>query len=978
MTVEFRLLGDIEARIDGQSISIGYQQVKCVLAVLLVDANRTVPVDQLVDRVWGDRPLPTRPRGAVQHIMTLLRNALAVAEDVAIVWQRSTGYQLNVDHNTVDMHRFRELIGQAHTAKDDDRVSRLLQQALGLWHGDPFAGMDTLWFNSVRATLAQQRHLAQLDLIDVQLRRGRHTAVLAQVSEWVAQDPLDEHLAGQYMLALYRSGRQDKALEHYQHTRKCLAEQLGIDPSPPLRKLHERILTADPTLAAPAATVTLASARPAIPRQLPARPRLFTGRTHELAMLTKALNSQEESGTNVVISAIGGMGGIGKTWLALHWAYEHLDRFSDGQLFVDLHGFDPVERPMSPATAIRGFLDALGVAPTAVPTELDAQVGLYRTLVADKRMLIVLDNATDSGQIIPLLPSSPRCTVLITSRRRLIDLVTAYGAASLAMEALTEAEARQLLARHLGEDRADAAATTVSELLDYCAGLPLAISIAAARSTSHPDFPLAALADELREQSSRLDALYASDTNANLRAVLSWSHHALPTEMANVFLLLGLAPGPDISLPAAARLIALPIARARTILRDLEQSHLIQEHRPGRYQMHELLRLYTAEQATQSSAWNEQSAALRRLVDFYTHTALVGERLISTHRRPTEQLPPPPDGDPHPLTDQAAALAWFNAEHSCLLASQQLAAKQGSHQAVWQLAWAMDIYHMRRGLRHDSLVAWQAGMAAADHLGDPATQILAHRHLGETYARLSRLADAMEHLQQALTVAEHAGDLSSQARTHHSLSWLWEKHHDNRQALKHAVHALRLYRAHNNPMGEADARNAVGWLHSHLGDHNRGRAHCSAALALFRRFHDRDGEAKTLDSLGYIALHAGQYEQARTYYEQAVTLLRALGNTYQEANALECLGNAQAAVGQHQQARHTRQRARQMYQTQHRAVDADRIDQLLDTSAIPRSSSAGRRWQTDPLRSPPSTAGSDRSRHDGGTRTAIESQVVHE
>lgn len=931
MTLGFRLLGDIEAHADGQSITIGYQQVKCVLAVLLVDANRTVPVDQLVDRVWGDRPLPARPRGAVQHIMTLLRNALATAKDVAIVWQRSIGYQLNVDHNTVDLHQFRKLIDQAHAAKGDDRVSGLLQQALGLWRGDPFTGMDTPWFNSVRATLAQQRHAAQLDLIDVQLRRGRHTAVLAQITEWVAQDPLDEHLAGQYMLALYRSGRQDKALEHYQRTRRFLAEQLGIDPSPPLRKLHDRILTADPTLAAPAAT--LVSARPAIPRQLPARPRLFTGRTHELAVLTKTLNAHEESGTGVGISTIGGMGGIGKTWLALHWAYENLDRFPDGQLFVNLRGFDPVERPMSPATAIRGFLDALGVAPTAVPTELDAQIGLYRTLVADKRMLILLDNATDSGQVAPLLPSSARCTVLITSRLRLIDLVTAYGATSLDMEALAEAEARQLLVRHLGQGRADAAATTVSELLGYCAGLPLAISIVAARSTSHPDFPLATLADELREQSSRLDALHASDTKANLRAVLSWSQHALPAETANVFLLLGLAPGPDISLPAAARLIALPITRARTILRDLEQSHLVQEHRPGRYQMHELLRVYTAQQATHSNTRNEQNAALRRLVDFYTITALAGERLISPNRRPTERLPPPPDCDPHPLTDQAAALAWFNAEHPCLLASQQLAAEQGSHQAVWQLAWAMNIYHWRRGLRHDGLVAWQAGMAAADRLGDPAIQILAHRYLGETYASFSRRADAMEHLQQALIIAEHADDLSSQARTHHSLSWLWEKHHDNRRAMAHALRALRLYRANNDTMGEADARNAVGWLHSHLGNHDQGRAHCSVALALFRRLQDHDGEAKTLDSLGYIALHAGQYEQACACYEQTVTLLRTLGNTYREADALECLGIARSAVGQRQQARHAWQRALQLYQTQHRTIDAERISQHLDTSA---------------------------------------------
>ncbi|MCA1675170.1 MAG: hypothetical protein LC799_24255, partial [Actinobacteria bacterium] len=327
-----------------------------------------------------------------------------------------------------------------------------------------------------------------------------------------------------------------------------------------------------------------------VPRQLPGASRLFTGRARELIRLTAVLDTGAEQGATVVISAIGGAGGIGKTTLALHWAHQNMERFPDGQLYVNLRGFDPSGTPMPPAMAVRGFLDALGVEPGAIPVDLDAQAGLYRSLVAGKRMLIVLDNARDTAHVAPLLPGSPTCTVLVTSRQQLAGLVTAHGAWHLALDTLTEVEGRELLTRHLGPDRVAAESEALSYLLERCAGLPLALGIVAARAVAHPRFPLAVLAEELRETAARLDAWDAGELNVNLRAVFSCSYDALAAEAAEVFRLLGIAPGPDISLAAVASLTAQSITRARALLRDLEAAYLVQQHAPGRYRMHDLIR----------------------------------------------------------------------------------------------------------------------------------------------------------------------------------------------------------------------------------------------------------------------------------------------------------------------------------------------------------------------------------------------------
>ena len=914
--VEFVVLGDIEVRHGGRRVDVGHDRQQCVLAALLVDAGRPVPADRLMDRVWGER-VPQRVRGALHSYLSRLRRVFAELDGPAIT-RRPAGYVLETDPMTVDLHRFRQVATQARATADPDDAYALFERALGLWGGEPFGALDTPWFADVRDALHRERLSAELDRNDVALAAGRHAGLLAGLSARAAADPLDERMAGQLMLALYRCGRQADALQVYRHTQRRLAAELGADPVPPLQRLHQQILAGHPGLAsptpAPPATPTAAD-----PPRLPAPPAGFAGRGRELAELSTALTGLPGPGGAVAISVVGGTGGMGKTWLALRWAYDHVDRFPDGQLYLNLRGYDPCGAPVAAAEALRGLLDALGVDPAAVPADVDGQAALYRRLIAGRRMLILLDNARDSHQVTPLLPASPTCTVLVTSRHRLGGMITAHGARPLTLNALSDAEARDVLAHQLGPARTTREPVAVDTLLTQCAGLPLALAVVASRAALQPDLPLAALATELDDAAARLDGLDAGELTANVRAVLSCSLEALPAPTARAFALLGRAPGPEISLAAAASLFGRPVAHSRTMLRELADAHLVQEPAPGRYRMHDLVRLYAAEQSPAESA-----TAIRRLLDHYLHTAGAADRLLDPHRRTIG-----PAAAVAGIADRHAALDWFTAEQASLLAAVRLAERLGLDTHVWQLAWALDTYLIRVGhWRHGTQVA-ESALAATLRLADPLAEAQARRQLAYAYTFLGRNADAEPHLERALALFAAAGDRIGQGDAHRGLARTHARRRRFFPALEHAERALRLYQAAGCRSGEASALNAVGWFHAHLGNLDEGLRHCERAARLHRETDDPCREAAALDSLGFIHRRLGDPAAAVRRYLRACALYREVGNRYEEADSMVGLGDAQADAGNTAGARATWRRALTILERLN-PPEADRIRARLD------------------------------------------------
>ena len=929
MRTQFAVLGEIEAYVEGRPVDLGHLRQRSVLAALLVDVNHTVATDRLGDRVWGDRP-PQRWRPTLYSYISRLRQALEPAGDGEVRIRREpSGYQLAGDSSAVDLHRFRSLVAQARRAQDDDLASTLLDEALGLWRGPAFGSLETPWFTTLRETLHHERFTAELDRNDIALRHGRHAHILADLTAHAAAHPLDERLAGQLMLALHHSGRPADALRHYQQTRRTLAEELGIDPGLPLQQLHERILAADASLAVPVGP----SAAPStpVPRQLPAPPPLFTGRDEELEQLTKSL-ADGPDGT-VAIAVICGPGGVGKSWLAAQWANRNTQRFPDGQLYVNLHGFDPRTPPLPAHVALRGFLEALGVARDRVPTDLGAQSALYRSLLADRRMLILLDDVRDAEQVRPLLPGNPSCSVLVTSRNRLTALMAAHGARLMPLDVLSRVEANALLVGRLGAERTSTEPEAVAALVEHCAGLPLALGIVAARAAMHPDFRLAVLAEELVRAADRLTALDPGDLTVNVRAVFAASHRALTPSAGRLFSLLGLAQGPDIGLAAAAGLAGLPQARTRALLAELESAHILRQHSPGRYRMHDLVRLYAAELADGIPS-QEAVAAQDRLLDHYLHSAFAANLLLDGPYTPFRPEPDVPAADSCPVApdDTAAALQWFHDEHECLLAAQSQAAVLGRHRVVWQLAWTLISYHLGGHRLQEYVTVWQAALAAAEYDGDrPAAKTLAHWRLGFASARAGDHAQALDHLHHALTLAERTGDIAGQAHIYRTLGRAWEEQGDNARALDHAMHALRLYQRVNHPLWQANQLNAVGWMHAQLGLYAEARTHCEQALALFRAEGLPAHGASTLDSLGYIAHHTGRYRDALHHYEQALELFREVEDTANEADTLANAGETHRALRHYGDARTAWQRALELYRSQNRTAAAEGLRERLET-----------------------------------------------
>ncbi|GAB1641176.1 BTAD domain-containing putative transcriptional regulator [Krasilnikovia sp. MM14-A1259] len=904
--MEFRLLGRMEADQDGRRLELGRRRERALLAVLLLEAGSVVPVERLVDLLWDEDPPATARANLHTHVSRLRAH---LDRDGTGAWgfqliSGDGGYRADVDRQAVDVHRFHSLVDDAGRMSAPGQRAAILRQALALWRGPLLADVASERLRDrIGTALAEQRVTTVELAIDAELADGRHGEVIAELTALTAEFPLRERFVGQLMRALHGAGRAAEALECYAAIRQRLAEELGVDPGPELQQLHLAILRGDLGLPRQPPAVP-------VPAQLPVDVHGFAGRDAELDRLDAVLAAGSEQPTAVLISAVSGTAGVGKTALAVHWAYRVAERFPDGQLYVNLRGFGPDEHRATPSEAVCDFLGALGVPVEKIPATLDAQAALYRSLLAGRRVLVVLDNARDAEQVRPLLPGTPTALAVVTSRNQLTPLVATEGARPIALDTLSTEEARTMLERRLGTGRITAEPEAVDRIIAACARLPLAIAIAAARA-EQSGFPLAVVAGELEKHDRLLETLDAGDPASRIRAVFSWSYRELTPPAAAVFRLFGLHPGPDMSAAVGASMAGCPPREARRLLTELARANLLTEYVPGRYTAHDLLRAYAAELVQEHDDDPARHGALGRMLDHYLHSACAADKALFPLRNPSELPLPTPDPDSHPerFADADEANAWLRAELRNLMAAQSHADTTRRDTYSWLLAWALDTFLDREGLRGEEITAWQYAAQAAKRLDNPAARADALRYLGRAHLHLNQYAAAQSHLRQAFALFTEVGILTGAARTALHLSYLEERQDHLEEAHRYNEQGLALYEASGQRRGQADALNAVGWTHGLLGRYAEALAYCSKALVVLEEIGHEPGVAATLDSIGYSHHHLGDHVQAADYYHRAIALYRKLDDRYYEAATLVHLGDNHDAAGDPAAARDAWQQA---------------------------------------------------------------------
>ncbi|MEU4472811.1 BTAD domain-containing putative transcriptional regulator [Micromonospora sp. NPDC023888] len=877
--VRVRLLGPVEVVVAGSPQAVNGMRRKAILATLALHAGRVVSVDRLIDVVWGEH-LPATAANTLQRHVSYLRGVLG--EPGSIV-ARPPGYVLDTGPESTDVQAAERLLELARRSSDRAEQVTHLTAAVALWRGPPLADVaGSAWLAEQAEHLARLRLEAERALAEARLSVGEHARLVPGLERLVRQHPFDEHLHGQLMLALYRDGRQGEAVATYRRLRDTLREHLGIDPSPRLRDLECAILRQDSAIAAPdPATPAPASVAAQLPPAVPT----FVGREAELA----ALDALVDRGGAVVVS---GTAGVGKTALAVHWAHRAAERFPDGQLYVNLRGFDPGAAPTEPARALHGFLEALGVPAARMPSDPELMVSLYRTTVAGRRLLVVLDNARDAEQVRPLLPGSPDCLTIVTSRDQLNPLVVTESAQPVLLDLLSPGEARDMLVRRLGERQVAAEPAAADHIADRCARLPIALAIVAARAATNRHFPLGVIADELDD----LDAFHGGDEATDVRAVFSWSCRTLSPAAIRLFRLLSLHPGPDVSAPAVASLAGSIPQATGPLLTELTRANLLTEHTYGRYAFHDLLRAYAASLADEAEPPADRRAAVHRLLDHCLHTAHAADLVLHPH---FSEISLPPAGvgvTPENPRSRSAATAWFTAELPVLLAAVPLAARLGFEGHAWRLAWTLAGFLHRQGHWQDWLGTQRIALAAASRIGDQSGQGQAHRSLGLACSRLRRYDEADDHLRRAFDRFTEVGDDAGRAHTCLNLGQLAERRGQRHEALHHSRRALTLFRRAGNQAGQGYTLNAVGWQEGLLGDYHSALRSCGEALRMLQEVGDVQGQADTWDSLGHAHHQLGDDRRAIACYEHALDLFTQVNDRYAEASTYVNLGGSHRAL----------------------------------------------------------------------------------
>ncbi|HZM75466.1 MAG TPA: BTAD domain-containing putative transcriptional regulator [Candidatus Limnocylindrales bacterium] len=917
--LSIRVLGPVEARRGDQLLDLGRPRQRLVLAVLACEAGQPVANDVLIDRVWG-AGAPGRAVHSLYVYIARLRRALG--DDV--LRRDNVGYRLWLEPESVDVQHFRGLVRQARQGEELDGRERLLTEALALWRGRPLDGLEGEWVDRVRQSCEGLWVEATVAWGQARLRQGRAETVLEPIAAALQEQPLVEPLAAVLMMALHEVGRTAEALELFASVRTRLSDELGTDPGRDLMAVHRAVLSGAGTGPADAdvsggaaaglsggaaagvsggdgavAAVGVsaydgeAGALVTVPAQLPLDVPGFAGRAGQLSQL-------DDTGTGVVV--ISGTAGVGKTSLALHWAHRAKDRFPDGQLYVNLRGFEPkTAAPLDPARAVAAFLEALGIAAERIPVAFEAQVGLYRSLLANRRVLVVLDNANGSEQVASLLPGGAGCVAVVTSRNSLSGLVTG-GARLITLEPLSPPEARQMLEHRLGSPRIAAQPEAVDDIIDRCARLPLALAIATARALTYPERSLAVLAEGL---ASRLDAFSAGEPSTDIRTVFSWSVSAVSAPAAELFRVMGVHPGPSVSVAAAANLAGVDRAAASQLLEELARANLVSEREPGRYWFHDLLRAY----ALELTDGQVRRGASRRLLDYYLHSSYKAALLLDPHRTALVLDPANEELLTEELSGLEAAHAWFVTERSVLLSAIEAAQGEGMDRHAWQLAWTLADFYQREG----HWAAWTStqriALAAVRRLGDQAGLARLCLTSARALSLLGEYEEAVARIQQALELFREQDDLLGEGHSHLGLGWVYERQGRFEEAITEAGVALAKYQALGHEAGQAFALNNLASHHTQVGKHGEAITLAETALRLHERSGNERGQADTLDTLGQAHHGLGDFDAATEHYAGALEINRGLHDRFNEADVFGHLGDTRLAAGDVVAARESLMRA---------------------------------------------------------------------
>ncbi|WP_049797350.1 AfsR/SARP family transcriptional regulator [Kribbella flavida] len=887
--MEIRLLGPFEAVRGDEPVPGLTGRVRTLLAILALAAPDAVSVDAIGQRLWGDAP-PANLRPSVQTSVARLRTLLAPHLRVDTT---PGGYALRIDPAKVDVHRFMQLIESADSAADAAAQRERLTAALGLWRGEPFGGIRSDWLEQEQSPRLTEAYLSAVERrIDLDLAAGRQESALPELRELTARHPLRESLWLRLLTALHRSGRPAEALTLYEELRRRLADELGVDPEAQLRLLYAELLEATEPSGNHAAP-----AEP--PRQLPPSPARFTGRAKALARLDSLSSVHERA---LTILAVHGQGGVGKTSLALHWAHRVAQRFPDGQLYLNLQGYGPGE-PMHPEVALDMLLRGLGVSGAQIPDGGPARTALLRTVLADRKVLILLDNARDAEQVRPLLPGAG-CLVLITSRSQLRSLAAREGAHRIALDRFSADDSTAYLTATFRPHGVRATGDELAELAQLCGHLPLALAIAAERVTREPLTGVRSLIAELLDHPDRLKVLDVDeDDDGALRVVFDWSYQVLEPERAQMFRLLALHPAQDLSLEAAAALAGATTRQAAQRLDGLVGAHLLEQQPGKRYQLHDLLRVYSVSLAEQFERPAQREEARGRLLDWYAHSALSAKKALDRTRPLLDFGAPPAGQTPLAFDDTGTAVSWFNRERQVLVAAVHDAARHGHHRAAYRLAGALWPYLVYVRALDDIFDTQRVALEAAQLSGDTAGEAATAHNAGRAYFQRGDLAQAFKHLEHAMRLFELIGDDRGRGWVLTDLGRLYRRSGDPQAAISRHQQAIVALEGADDPVVEA--RNHRGLADNYLAV---GRARdavneADRAVTLNRRAGERRAESFALDTLATAWLAVGDQAAAVRYYQQSLEISRDLLDRWAEASTLTNLGHALHAAGNHPEAR---------------------------------------------------------------------------